>query len=213
MISLRQASVMFKFIKNPEFVKSGARILFREGRTKGIGQVTQVSLANISPKVNGCHWLCTTFVYYQIIKQNFAFCIHHDRIFKLHKKYGILDWTPLFRCFHLSTMQIDKFTHFIGGFTEILPSCEIVSAWWRFLVPSEALDWGAWSDFESKVWPGRPISIQSVTHSLLMSHSLWNLSNFKNLPIYCWSIAKGRWKSLPFASSFPQPLWSVLSLV
>ena len=46
---------MFKFIKNPEFVKSGARILFREGRTKGIGQVTQVSLANISPKINGCH--------------------------------------------------------------------------------------------------------------------------------------------------------------
>ena len=39
-----QASVMFKFIKNPEFVKSGARILFREGRTKGIGQVTQVDL-------------------------------------------------------------------------------------------------------------------------------------------------------------------------
>ena len=38
---------MFKFIKNPEFVKSGARILFREGRTKGIGQVTQVKLANI----------------------------------------------------------------------------------------------------------------------------------------------------------------------
>jgi len=35
---------MFKFIKNPEFVKSGARILFREGRTKGIGQVTQVNL-------------------------------------------------------------------------------------------------------------------------------------------------------------------------
>ena len=34
--------MVFKFIKNPEFVKSGARILFREGRTKGIGQVTQV---------------------------------------------------------------------------------------------------------------------------------------------------------------------------
>ena len=48
--SLHQASVMFKFIKNPEFVKSGARILFREGRTKGIGQVTQVpKLANILP--------------------------------------------------------------------------------------------------------------------------------------------------------------------
>ena len=46
---------MFKFIKNPEFVKSGARILFREGRTKGIGQVTQVSLATILPEVNACH--------------------------------------------------------------------------------------------------------------------------------------------------------------
>lgn len=32
----------FRFIKNPEFVKVGARILFREGRTKGIGKVTQV---------------------------------------------------------------------------------------------------------------------------------------------------------------------------
>jgi len=37
-----QRSVMFRFIKNPEFVKIGARILFREGRTKGIGTVTQV---------------------------------------------------------------------------------------------------------------------------------------------------------------------------
>jgi len=42
MKSSDQASVMFKFIKNPEFVKLGARILFREGRTKGIGKVTQV---------------------------------------------------------------------------------------------------------------------------------------------------------------------------
>jgi len=42
MKSSDQASVMFRFIKNPEFVKVGARILFREGRTKGIGKVTQV---------------------------------------------------------------------------------------------------------------------------------------------------------------------------
>jgi len=44
-----QASVMFKFIKNPEFVKPGARILFREGRTKGIGQVTQVFAFEYQP--------------------------------------------------------------------------------------------------------------------------------------------------------------------
>ena len=31
-----------RFIKQPEFVKVGQRILFREGRTKGIGKVTQV---------------------------------------------------------------------------------------------------------------------------------------------------------------------------
>jgi len=42
MKSSDQASVVFRFIKNPEFVKVGARILFREGRTKGIGKVTQV---------------------------------------------------------------------------------------------------------------------------------------------------------------------------
>jgi len=42
MKSSDQASVVFRFIKNPEFVKLGARILFREGRAKGIGRVTQV---------------------------------------------------------------------------------------------------------------------------------------------------------------------------
>jgi len=42
MKSSDQASVMFRFIKNPEFVKVGAKVLFREGRTKGLGKVTQV---------------------------------------------------------------------------------------------------------------------------------------------------------------------------
>jgi len=37
-----QALVTFKFMKNPEFVKTGTRILFREGRTKGIGRVVKV---------------------------------------------------------------------------------------------------------------------------------------------------------------------------
>ena len=42
MKSSDQASVVFRFIKNPEFVKLGAKILFREGRTKGIGRVTKI---------------------------------------------------------------------------------------------------------------------------------------------------------------------------
>lgn len=36
------ASVVFRFIRTPEFIKVGARLLFREGRTKGFGRVTQV---------------------------------------------------------------------------------------------------------------------------------------------------------------------------
>lgn len=38
------ATVMFKFLKHPEYLSVGARLLFREGRTKGIGQVTQIFL-------------------------------------------------------------------------------------------------------------------------------------------------------------------------
>uniref|UniRef100_A0A1B6DLH1 Tr-type G domain-containing protein n=1 Tax=Clastoptera arizonana TaxID=38151 RepID=A0A1B6DLH1_9HEMI len=37
-----RASVVFRFLRHPEFVRVGARLLFREGLTKGIGKVTQV---------------------------------------------------------------------------------------------------------------------------------------------------------------------------
>lgn len=36
------ASVLFRFVRHPEYVKTGMRVLFREGSTKGIGHVTQV---------------------------------------------------------------------------------------------------------------------------------------------------------------------------
>lgn len=36
------ASVVFRFVRHPEYVKPGMRVLFREGSTKGIGTVTQV---------------------------------------------------------------------------------------------------------------------------------------------------------------------------
>lgn len=35
-----KAVVLFKFIKHPEYLKLGAKVLFREGLTKGIGHVT-----------------------------------------------------------------------------------------------------------------------------------------------------------------------------
>lgn len=39
-----KASVHFRFLKNPEFLKVGTKFVFREGRTKAVGTITQVSL-------------------------------------------------------------------------------------------------------------------------------------------------------------------------
>lgn len=36
------ASVMFKFFRQPEYIKPGSRVLFREGRTKCIGRIVQI---------------------------------------------------------------------------------------------------------------------------------------------------------------------------
>lgn len=36
------ASVMFRFMKQPEYINPGCRLLFREGPSKGIGRVLQV---------------------------------------------------------------------------------------------------------------------------------------------------------------------------
>uniref|UniRef100_A0A8C2DBY1 GTP binding protein 2 n=1 Tax=Cyprinus carpio TaxID=7962 RepID=A0A8C2DBY1_CYPCA len=41
-----KAVVRFKFIKHPEYLKVGAKLLFREGVTKGIGQVTKLQPAS-----------------------------------------------------------------------------------------------------------------------------------------------------------------------
>uniref|UniRef100_A0A182PJ28 Tr-type G domain-containing protein n=1 Tax=Anopheles epiroticus TaxID=199890 RepID=A0A182PJ28_9DIPT len=38
----QSASVLFRFVRHPEYVRPGMRILFREGTSKGIGKVTQV---------------------------------------------------------------------------------------------------------------------------------------------------------------------------
>jgi hypothetical protein len=37
-----RAIVKFRFLQHPEYLKNGARILFREGRTKGVGKVTRI---------------------------------------------------------------------------------------------------------------------------------------------------------------------------
>lgn len=37
-----KAVVLFKFIKHPEYLKVGAKVLFRQGVTKGIGHVTKL---------------------------------------------------------------------------------------------------------------------------------------------------------------------------
>lgn len=36
------ASVLFRFVRHPEYVTVGMRLLFREGQAKGIGKITQI---------------------------------------------------------------------------------------------------------------------------------------------------------------------------
>jgi GTPase len=36
------ASALFRFVSHPEYLHVGMRLLFREGRTKGIGKITQI---------------------------------------------------------------------------------------------------------------------------------------------------------------------------
>lgn len=37
-----KAQVRFRFIKNPEYLRVGMRMVFREGRTKAVGNVTKL---------------------------------------------------------------------------------------------------------------------------------------------------------------------------
>merc|ERR550539_527068 len=37
-----KASVLFRFVKHPEYLKEGQRLVFREGRTKAVGNVTKI---------------------------------------------------------------------------------------------------------------------------------------------------------------------------
>merc|ERR1719187_848151 len=37
-----KASVLFRYVKHPEYLKEGQRLVFREGRTKAVGNVTKI---------------------------------------------------------------------------------------------------------------------------------------------------------------------------
>ena len=37
-----KATCLFRFIKNPEYLRLGTRMVFREGRTKAVGNVTKI---------------------------------------------------------------------------------------------------------------------------------------------------------------------------
>lgn len=49
-----RAVVRFRFIKHPEYLRLGAKLLFREGVTKGIGHVTRL-LPRPAPANSPCH--------------------------------------------------------------------------------------------------------------------------------------------------------------
>ena len=52
------ALVSFKFIRNPEYLTLGSRLLFRDGRTKGIGNVTKIDKYEF-PNSNGSAVSCS----------------------------------------------------------------------------------------------------------------------------------------------------------
>ena len=39
-----RANVRFAFMKNPEYLKVGTKMIFREGRTKALGTIVKVNL-------------------------------------------------------------------------------------------------------------------------------------------------------------------------
>ncbi len=41
-----KAIVRFSFIKNPEYLKIGQKMIFREGRTKAVGTITKINLGS-----------------------------------------------------------------------------------------------------------------------------------------------------------------------
>jgi len=41
-----RANVLFEFVSTPEYIKEGMKLLFREGRTKGLGVVTSVDVSD-----------------------------------------------------------------------------------------------------------------------------------------------------------------------
>uniref|UniRef100_A0A3B4WMC9 Uncharacterized protein n=1 Tax=Seriola lalandi dorsalis TaxID=1841481 RepID=A0A3B4WMC9_SERLL len=43
------AVVRFRFIKHPEYLRLGAKLLFREGVTKGIGHVSRLFYSSAAP--------------------------------------------------------------------------------------------------------------------------------------------------------------------
>lgn len=47
-----KAVVRFRFLKHPEYLKVGAKLLFREGVTKGIGHVTDVQAITAEAQAN-----------------------------------------------------------------------------------------------------------------------------------------------------------------
>ena len=48
-----KALVHFQFIKQPEFLKPGTRMVFREGRTKAVGTIVNISPNSTGPKQAG----------------------------------------------------------------------------------------------------------------------------------------------------------------
>ncbi|CAF3297603.1 unnamed protein product, partial [Rotaria sp. Silwood2] len=47
-----RANVLFRFLKSPEYLRLGMKLIFREGRTKAIGSISKL-IPYVAPQVTG----------------------------------------------------------------------------------------------------------------------------------------------------------------
>ena len=63
-----KALVHFRFVKNPEYIKTGQRMVFREGRTKAVGNILRLISQTGSASLQNCRTNKSNKVKYFILK-------------------------------------------------------------------------------------------------------------------------------------------------
>ena len=113
----QRAKIRFRFMKQPEYIRQGSRIFFREGHTKGVGQVLNVIYHN--PDTN--RWQQTIIILTDTIYSQRAGAHNTEGL-------GRVDANPHAACLRIQSKQRVNRAFWID--TSLLAS--VVSLWLRF---------------------------------------------------------------------------------